>query len=285
MTTAQYHKHFINQLKTIYEEREATQIAEWVFENITELKKWQIRMGQHEIDAGILGKLNGCLGDLLLHKPVQYVLSEAWFYKRLFFVNENVLIPRPETEDIVARIVEDLQLRNIVYPLILDIGTGSGCIAVSLSKELVESSVTAIDVSNGALNVARQNAANLDAVIDFLLIDFLEPKGWTDLKKYDVIVSNPPYIPVKEKASLAKNVISFEPHNALFVPDDDPFIFYKYISDFSTSHLKQNGIIYVEIHEDYAREVQEIFRNSNFIAEITKDFYGKERIIKATRTL
>ncbi|MEO7961683.1 MAG: HemK/PrmC family methyltransferase, partial [Ginsengibacter sp.] len=219
MTTAQYHKHFINQLKTIYEEREATQIAEWVFENITELKKWQIRMGQHEIDAGILGKLNGCLGDLLLHKPVQYVLSEAWFYKRLFFVNENVLIPRPETEDIVARIVEDLQLRNIVYPLILDIGTGSGCIAVSLSKELVESSITAIDVSNGALNVARQNAANLDAVIDFLLIDFLEPKEWAGLKKYDVIVSNPPYIPVKEKASLAKNVISFEPHNALFVPD------------------------------------------------------------------
>jgi release factor glutamine methyltransferase len=209
-------------------------------------------------------------------------MNEAWFYKMKFFVNENVLIPRPETEELVEWIIKDVRstMRNVQCS-ILDIGTGSGCIPVSLKRELHNANVTAIDVSEKALQVAKKNAESLDAKIDFLLIDFLNENNWKALSQFDIIVSNPPYIPFHEKEKLAKNVTAFEPGVALFVEDKNPFIFYEKIGMLAKSHLKPTGKIYVEVNEDYAKNVKDIFENAGFISEIKKDIYGKERMVNA----
>ena len=169
------------------------------------------------------------------------------------------------------------------YPAILDVGTGSGCIAVALKKELQNAEVFAVDVSEDALQVAKKNAHNQNVKIDFIQLDFLNEDGWSSLPTFDVIVSNPPYIPENEKKKLAKNIVDNEPHLALFVPNDDPCIFYRKIASFAEMDLKENGKFFVEVHEDYAAEVQQIFEEKKFITEIKKDSYGRERMIKAYR--
>jgi len=292
MTTAAVYNDFKNQLKTIYEDREAENIFDWVFENVTGFKKWQRRENQDkELSKTDFEKLKNHLVELLEHKPVQYVLNEAWFYKRKFYVNENVLIPRPETEELVEWIIREAlssltpRASNPIPQLqIIDIGTGSGCISVSLKKELPGVNVTAIDVSEKALLVAKKNAVDFDAVIDFLQIDFLNENEWKILSLYDNIISNPPYIPINEKEVLAKNVTDFEPEVALFVENNDPSIFYKKIAEFAKSHLKENGNIYVEVHEEYAKEVGNIFENAGFKSKIKKDIYGKERMVRAIKS-
>src|SRR6185312_6260335 len=285
MTTGEIYNDFRNKLKTIYDDREAENICDWVFENVTGLKKWKRRENQNNKLADTDSvKIKTHLEELLKHKPVQYVLQEAWFYKRKFFVNENVLIPRPETEELVEWIVSDSKKEKYSKPInIIDIGTGSGCIPVSLKKELPETSITAIDVSDKALSVAKINAEELDANIDFFKVDFLNENEWEMLSRYDIIVSNPPYIPLNEKEILAKNVTEFEPAIALFVENNDPFIFYKKIAGFAKSHLKQSGEIYVEVHEEYAKEAGCIFESSGFLVEIKNDIYGKQRMIKSTK--
>lgn len=289
MTTAQAYIDFKNKLQTIYSEREADNISDWVFENVTGLKKWERRANaNNELTEINSNQLEKYLHELLQHKPVQYVLNEAWFYKMKFFVNENVLIPRPETEELVKWIVMDLRSamfdrhgKNNIH--IIDIGTGSGCIPVSLKKELPEANITAIDVSEKALSVAKINADELNAEVHFLQMDFLNESEWESLPQYDIIVSNPPYIPVKEKEILAKNVTDFEPGIALFVADNNPFIFYEKIAAFSKTHLKENGRIYVEVHEEYAENVKSIFENDGFISKIKKDIYGRNRMVSAIK--
>ena len=283
MTTGEIYNDFRNKLTTIYDNREAENISDWVFENVTGLKKWERRENQNnqlaETDSE---KIKTHLQELLKHKPVQYVLHEAWFYRRKFYVNENVLIPRPETEELVEWIISDFKKEKHSKRInIIDIGTGSGCIPVSLKKGLPETSITAIDVSDKALSVSKKNAKELDATIDFLEADFLNENEWKMLSQYNIIVSNPPYIPLNEKQVLAKNVTDFEPGIALFVENNDPFIFYKKIADFSKAHLKPKGKIYVEVHEAYANEVRSIFENSGYKSEIKKDIYGRERMVKA----
>ena len=289
MTTAQAYIDFKNKLQTIYSDREADNISDWVFENVTGLKKWERRANpNNELTEINSNQLEKYLLELLQHKPVQYVLNEAWFYKMKFFVNENVLIPRPETEELVEWIVMDL--RSAMFDLhgknnihIIDIGTGSGCIPVSLKKELPEANITAIDVSEKALTVAKKNADELNAEVHFLQMDFLNESEWESLPQYDIIISNPPYIPVKEKEILAKNVTDFEPGIALFVEDNNPFIFYEKIAAFSKTHLKENDRIYVEVHEEYAENVKSIFENDGFISKIKKDIYGRDRMVSAIK--
>ncbi len=287
MTIEQAHNDFLNNLKSIYENREATNVTDWIFENVTGLKRLERNANKNiAMKFSQEKKLKKYLEELILHKPVQYVLNEAWFYKIKFFVNEHVLIPRPETEELVDWIVDNV--RCTMYDVrckeslhLLDIGTGSGCMAISLKKNLEDVSVFAIDVSDDALLVAKKNANDLNTQINFFKINFLEEKQWDSLSMFDVIVSNPPYIPETEKEKLAKNVTDFEPGISLFVPDNDPFIFYKKTSAFAQSHLKPGGKIYVEVHEDYANEVQKIFTEHNFKTEIKRDIYGKERMVKA----
>ena len=284
MTTAQAYFDFQKNLKTIYDEREADNITDWVFEHTTGLKKWERRANRNNELVEIHSvQLKKYLKELLEHKPVQYVLNEAWFYKMKFFVNEDVLIPRPETEELVEWIIKDVRYKKPGLQII-DIGTGSGCISVSLKRELNYANVTAIDISEKALKVAKQNARELNTEIDFLQIDFLNEKEWNSLPHYDAIVSNPPYIPMREKKILAKNVTDFEPGIALFVKDNNPFIFYEKIATFAQSHLKENGIIYVEVHEEFAGNVKAIFEKMSFISTIKKDIYGKERMVNAIKT-
>jgi len=287
MTISQAFIDFKKELETIYDPQESAIISDWVFENVTGLKKWERRNNQSELSEIYADKLHNYLGELLQHKPVQYVLQEAWFYKRKFFVNEHVLIPRPETEELVEWIVQDKQSfagsqKNIE---ILDIGTGSGCISISLKKELPNSNVTAIDVSEKALIVAKKNADELNAEIAFKQIDFLKDENADYLLKYDIVISNPPYIPIAEKQILAKNVTDFEPGLALFVANNDPYIFYEKIGKFATSHLAENGRIYVEVHEDYAENVKNIFQKFGFISTIKKDIYGKNRMVSAVKNV
>lgn len=293
MTTTEAYISFIKKLKTIYDERESGNIADWVFENILGLKKWERRAnGNNELPEILSNKIQKYLEELLHNKPVQYILNESWFYKRKFYVNENVLIPRPETEELVEWIANDLKMEVVPnlkpgtlnqIPDIIDIGTGSGCIAVSLKKELPNLHIAAIDISEKALLVARKNAKELKAEIDFLLINFLNKNEWNQLDKYDIIVSNPPYIPIKEKAILKRNVIEFEPGIALFVENNNPFIFYEKIVEFAQTHLKENGEIYVELHEEYSQNVKFVFEKAGLSTTLKKDIYGKERMLKAIK--
>ncbi|MDE3185427.1 MAG: peptide chain release factor N(5)-glutamine methyltransferase [Bacteroidota bacterium] len=277
MTTEKAYIDFVKSLKTIYDKREADNIADWIFEKITGSKRLERRFKRNnELKESEIWQLQNYLKELLQHKPVQYVLQEAWFYKMKFFVNGNVLIPRPETEELVEWIINDASKPTNI----IDIGTGSGCIGIALKKELPRANVTAIDRSEKALEVAKINSIELNAEINFLQINFLKEEEWKSLQKYDLIVSNPPYIPIKEKEKLAKNVTEYEPGLALFVENNDPYIFYKKIAEFSKTHLKSNGKIYVEVHEDFAKEVKTIFVNAGFEVEIKKDIYGKERMIK-----
>ncbi|MEO8720305.1 MAG: HemK/PrmC family methyltransferase, partial [Ginsengibacter sp.] len=225
MTTATAFHDFKNKLKTIYEDRESENITDWVFENVTGSKRWQRRESQDkELEITASEKIIRYLQELLKHKPVQYVLEEAWFYKLKFYVNEYVLIPRPETEELIEWIIEDYKREKYSKQTnIIDIGTGSGCIPVILKRELQNTNIAAIDVSEKALSVAKKNAESLEAQIDFFQIDFLNEHAWKTLGLYDTIVSNPPYIPINEKESLARNVTDFEPWEALFVAKNDPF--------------------------------------------------------------
>jgi release factor glutamine methyltransferase len=282
MTISEAYIDFAEKLKTVYEHREAENISDWIFENVTGLKKWERRENKkNELTENHFEKIENYLEKLMKHTPVQYVLNEAWFYKMKFFVNENVLIPRPETEELVEWIINDLKNADADSEAnIIDIGTGSGCIPVALKKELPDSNISAIEVSEKALLVAKKNAAKLNASINFFQINFLNEDAWKPLQAYDTIVSNPPYIPFNEKEILAKNVTDFEPAIALFVENNDPFIFYKKIAEFSKAHLKPKGKIFVEVHEAYANEVKNIFENSGCKSEIKKDIYGKERMVK-----
>lgn len=283
MTIVQFEIEFKARLKNIYDDREASSISDWIFENVTGLKKLQRRHVQSTLSDSQKNQLDNYLEELLQSKPVQYVLKEAWFYKRNFFVNEDVLIPRPETEELVAWVINDLRGAHNNKIQIIDIGTGSGCIAVSLKLELPDSEVDAIDISEKALVVAKTNADKLKTDIHFFNLNFLHDTKWSLFSKYDVIISNPPYIPVNEKRTLSKNVADFEPGIALFVEDDDSFVFYKKMVEFAQQHLTDEGKIYVEIHEEYASDVKNIFENSGFTATSVKDIYGKERMIRAGR--
>ena len=289
MTTEQLYTDFLNQLYTIYEKGEASNIADWVFENVTGLKRWERSLRKNlalPTDSVLI--INNYLEKLLKHQPVQYVLNEAWFYKLKFFVNEHVLIPRPETEELVSWIINDT--RTVSYSwggegkTILDVGTGSGCIAIALKRELPSSFVSALDTSKDALLIAARNAKELQATIDFMHIDFLHEASWNSIGNFDIIVSNPPYIPEKEKKSLERNVAEFEPEISLFVPDNDPFIFYNKIAKFAQLHLKFDGEVFVEIHESYANEVKHIFEKFLFKTEVRRDIYEKNRMIMAMKT-
>jgi len=285
MTILEASVYFTQKLKTIYEDREAANISDWVFEKVTGLKRWERRENQsQQLEENQSSLIEIYLEELLQHKPVQYVLNEAWFYKMKFFVDENVLIPRSETEELVEWVISDFKNQNSSKPTnIIDIGSGSGCISIALKNELTEINVTAIDISKKALAVAELNAQRLKAQVHFFEINFLKESEWRSLPIYDSIISNPTYIPIIEKEVLSKNVTEFEPKVALFVENNDPVIFYKKIATFAKDHLKKEGKIYVETHEEYAKEVKDVFENAGYLAEIKKDIYGKERMVRGKK--
>ena len=282
MTIKDLYRNFLVQLQKIYSLGEATAITEWVFEKMASLKRSDILKNPEKKITPAADKLiQETLQQLLSHKPVQYVLGEAWFYRMKFKVNAHVLIPRPETEELVEQLIADRKSK-LTDPAILDIGTGSGCIPIAIKKNLPASKLTAIDVSKDALALAKENAAMHNAHINFIETDFLDESTWPALPLFDIIISNPPYIPLNEKEKLAKNVTEFEPHLALFVPDQSPLIFYQKIAGFARDHLLPNGKIYLETNEDHAKETAALFRDHYQTVMIKKDMYGKERMIIIT---
>ncbi len=276
------YRNFLVQLQKIYSLSEATVITDWAFEKMASLKRSDILKNPGKIIPPAAHELiQNTLQQLLLHKPVQYVLGEACFYHMKIKVNEHVLIPRPETEELVEQLIKDRKSK-LTDPAILDIGTGSGCIPIAIKKNLPASVVTAIDISKDALNLAKENAAMHYAYINFIQLDFLDESTWNLLPAFDIIISNPPYIPVNEKEKLEKHVTDFEPHLALFVPHNSPLIFYEKIAAFSRDHLLPNGKIYLETHEDLANETANLFRKDYQTVMIKKDMYGRDRMVLIT---
>lgn len=282
MTLNELYRLYLHDLKDIYPENEAADITKLVFESVAGISRADvIRNPEKLLNEPLRSTLKKHLADLKTHQPVQYVIGEAWFYQMKYKVNPAVLIPRPETEELVTGVIE--VLKDNPNAAVLDIGTGSGCIPIALKKNMPGAAITAIDVSKEALEVAKENAAIHHTPILLKQLDFLDEQAWNELGSYDIIVSNPPYIPLGEKALLDKNVTAFEPHTALFVPDNTPLIFYEKIAAFGKSHLKENGQVMMETHEDFAMQVLQLFSASGYDAAIIKDMSGKERMVVATR--
>ncbi len=274
MTFREAQQQLKNKLSEIYEPREAANIAEWVMDDMTGLSRMDRLIHEGLLTDGQEEIFEDHLQRLMAATPVQYVTGYSWFMGERFHVNEDVLIPRPETEELVAWVKDSVDLPDV---RILDVGTGSGCIPVMLKKLIRNAEVHAVDISDPALAVARQNAATHQTEILFHQADFLDENQWTGIPDMNVIVSNPPYIPLANKDQMEKNVVDHEPHIALFVPDDDPLKFYRSILAFADRKLKPGGMIFFETHYDQAQEVAALAGAS---AEIRKDLSGKERMVK-----
>lgn len=303
MNWQEQYQHLRQSLSAVHEPGEADAMAALVVEYVGKKKIHQLK--QEELREEDVLQIGQIVQQLLTHRPLQYVLNEAWFYGLKFEVNESVLIPRPETEELVDWIVKEVKSGrwkveseelNTKYgvqstvpaltthhsPLsLLDIGTGSGCIPIALKKNLPEAEVSAVDVCSEALHTATTNAVNNETEINFQLLDFLDESKWNTLGKFDIIVSNPPYIKTTEANSMSKHVLEFEPHKALFVPDEDALVFYRKIADFATQHLQPNGAVYVEINQQLGRETAALFQQKGFTVELRKDMSGNERMVKA----
>lgn len=285
MTVQQATYFLLNQLRSIYSEGEASPMTDWVMEKITGSMKTERMLYKNELlQPDEVKKLEEITSRLLNHEPVQYVLNEAWFCGLKFYVDQNVLIPRPETEELVEWIIS-----NCKFPVdtlsILDIGTGSGCIPVSLKRRIRKAEVWSCDVSSTALAVAKKNAESLGTEIKLLQLDFPDQNSWSQLPSFDIIVSNPPYIPEKDKHEMQPNVLNYEPHTALFVPDNDPLRFYKAIAAFGKTHLNPGGTIFLEIHENLGEAVSALLTSQGYLTELKKDMQQKDRMVRAYLSL
>jgi release factor glutamine methyltransferase len=283
MDIQQAQRELLARLTPLYGEREASLVTDWVMENITGRKKMDRLLHKEILLSPVQSDIfHQYVAGLALQRPVQYVLNESWFCGMKFYVDEHVLIPRPETEELVEWAAEEAA--SLAPLRVLDVGTGSGCIAICLKKRLPTALIHACDISPKSLAVARRNAATLEADIHFLLLDLLDSRQWENLPRLDLIVSNPPYIPVKEKSAMSPHVVDHEPHLALFVKDEDPVVFYQAMASLGKEKLSPGGLLFAEMHEESARLVEDVFRKAGFREiVIKKDMQGKDRMIKATR--
>lgn len=278
-------------LSHLYCEQEIESISKLIFEKVLGFSRLQVHLNQHEtISSANLTQITEIVNRLIQFEPIQYILGETEFYGLPLKVNPAVLIPRPETEELVDWIIHDCSRIN---PIILDIGTGSGCIPIVIKKNKPAWNIFAVDISENALEVANVNALKHHTVIEFFQMDILTNTHFSvDKELYeetndkipfrsDIIVSNPPYIPLKEKALMSASTIQFEPHLALFVDDKHPIVFYEKIADFALIHLKENGKLYVELNEFNANDVYEMMIQKGFKdIIIKKDFAGKDRMLR-----
>ena len=280
-------KSFIEALKSslqaFYSLSEADLMVYSLLEKFCSVSKMDILLNKNfSISASQEENIRQAVEDLKKYKPLQYVLGEAFFCGDFFEVNEAVLIPRPETEELVA-IVSDTLEKNYPQAKILDIGTGSGCIAISLALALPQAQITALDVSEKALNVAQRNAKKMNVQVNFIQKDALCWQNEENLT-WDCIVSNPPYICEKEKSTMEENVLLYEPATALFVPDTQALIFYEKIAEIAKKSLRSGGLLFFEINEKFGEELALMLQEKGFEqVEILKDFYGKDRFVKTQK--
>ena len=281
MKIKEYRTEFLQELTPIYDAGEAESFFYLILEEKNQLKKIDLALHPDLIfSADEIMVWNSLLESLKKEIPIQYLLGKTSFYGLDFEVNENVLIPRPETEELVEWILESQKSKvKSQKSKILDIGTGSGCIAISLAKNLPDASVFAIDVSEKALATAKRNAAINDVNVTFIEKNILEAENLE--QQFDIIVSNPPYVRNLEKEEIKKNVLDYEPHLALFVEDNDALIFYRKIAALAQKNLSPNGQLYFEINQYLGVEMKDLLEKMNFKnIELRKDIYSNDRMIK-----
>lgn len=274
-------------LEAIYDNREAAAIAAMVMEFVTgksSMDRWLIK--NELLSDTHVERLQQYTHQLVIGKPVQYVLGEAWFAGLSLQVTTDTLIPRPETEELVnwCATWATANITSTAPLTILEVGTGSGCIAIALQKKLPTAHITAVDISAAAIQVASNNAAKYNTPVHFKVQDFLDEKNWETLGSYDIIISNPPYIADMEKENMAKHVLDFEPHTALFVPDNNALLFYNAIANFGNNHLSDGGALFVEINQALGKQTQEVFVQNNYNTLLKKDLFENDRMILATKT-
>lgn len=252
-----------------------------IFEKIKGYTRTQFLLAKDlELSLVELDAIEKIVARLKNHEPIQYILGETEFYGLPFYSVPGVLIPRPETEELVQWIIQENQF---LAPNILDIGTGTGCIAISLRKNIEDASVLACDISAVCIETARRNAELNSTQVSVFKYNILNNTPEISFPELDVIVSNPPYIRETEKLLMEKNVLDFEPELALFVPDENPLLFYERIADFALSHLKNQGQLYFEINEAFGNECREMLQQKGFFnIELKKDINGKDRMIRAS---
>ncbi|MFN3940066.1 MAG: peptide chain release factor N(5)-glutamine methyltransferase [Chitinophagales bacterium] len=279
MFVAEYITNLQNALCSIYDRREASNIARYVMEEL--YGRNFIRQNNILSDLQ-LKELSLISKRLLMSEPVQYILEAAWFYNLQFKVTSSVLIPRPETEELVDNILKTINGKNVS---VLDIGTGSGCIAIALKKNLPQSTIYASDISDAALEIAKKNAETHSAEIFFIQNDIIiSPCSLPG--QLDIVVSNPPYISVEEKKEMHKNVLLYEPHQALFTPTDDAGYFYTIIAEQALKLLKPHGLLFFEMNYSISEQIRTMLVDKGYSqVEIINDLQGKPRIIKAQNTV
>ena len=280
MNIHQARTHFETSCSSVLAKEESDAIFKRVLEHFTGKTQLQLRMHPEiKLDTDTLQFV---IAAILQHKPIQYILGNEWFHNLNFEVNQHVLIPRPETEELVQWILQSITKENIPHHNVLDIGTGSGCIPIVLKKHLPHSAVTGIDISPNALAVAAKNASTHQVQIQWLEADILNSRLELPTS-YDLIVSNPPYITLEEQAEMDERVMGYEPHVALFVSNNDPLQFYKAILQTCTQSLTSNGTLFLELNQDYATETEQLYKQHGFETALKKDLYGHFRFLKVKK--
>ena len=283
MLLKQYKNHFFEALNSVHDANEIESFFFILIEYLHNLKRIDLALNpDFEISDEEVLKWEAIISDLKTEKPIQYSIGETWFYDSKFYVNEHTLIPRPETEELVDWIIKTHKSKDKIDKLaVLDIGTGTGCIPISLKKNIPQAEVFAIDVSEEALKIAHKNAETNQVQINFILQNILETEDLN--QNFDVIVSNPPYVRNLEKQEIKKNVLEFEPHLALFVEDTDALLFYRKIAQLALKNLTANGLLFFEINQYLGKETVELLETLGFKnVELKKDIYGNDRMIKCT---
>ncbi len=283
MTVKELRVSFVNELSKIYEPEEVLSLFYMLTEAIIGYTRIEVAVNlSKKLTNDEVERFAETLKRLKTQEPIQYIIGEVHFYESSFFVDKNVLIPRPETEELVDWIVKDQKGRQNSLK-ILDIGTGSGCIAISLAKSLPNAKVYALDVSEKALEMAKKNAMKNQVAVKFVKEDILETKSL--FQNFDIIVSNPPYVRELEKQEMKPNVLDNEPSGALFVSDNDPLLFYNKITVLAQKSLLDNGRLYFEINQYLGEETKSMIEDKGFVAvDLRKDMYGNDRMIRASLT-
>jgi release factor glutamine methyltransferase len=279
MPSKEVFSYIVHSLQAVYEEREAQNVAFLLIAFLYQMKKRDILLNREISDSQYNEKnLDALVYRLQQHEPIQYVLGEAHFYGLNLIVTPAVLIPRPETEELVHLIIQEN--RHIASLSILDIGTGSGCIPITLSKYLKDAEIYAIDISQEALAIAQKNTQKNEARVIFHRFDILSSNLDT-LPLFDIIVSNPPYVRETEKNNMQANVLCYEPMQALFVPDNQPLLFYERIAQLASKKLRKGGKLYFEINENFGTQVADLLLSLHFKeVKVLRDLQGKNRIVK-----
>ena len=272
------------QLDALYPSGELRELIRWIMEEVAGIPPYRLLLLDDVLTDKQRLQIEVIVDRLAKKEPIQYILGETTFCGLPVHVSRDVLIPRPETEQLVRLIVNDFS--SCPSPRILDIGTGSGCIAISLASLLPASCVTALDISSSALRVAADNATLNHVSVSWTCVDIFSSEAESCLEQYDCIVSNPPYIMEHEQLEMDASVLDYEPHKALFVPDTDPLLFYRRIVQLAKSHLMADGWLYFEINEQCGDAMLELLDSGGFSqTTIIKDYFGKDRMLKAQLVL